>query len=316
MYSLYGIGAILMLHRVRQDTMSEFNPNRDMAVEPRFLEAFIVDAIQRGYMFVSLDELKNKILAGSGGRFLSLTFDDGYRDNFITAYPLLKRLGVPFTIYVTTSFPDGTALLWWDAIERAIRNNDNITLADGQVIPCLNAREKIDAFDRLRTLIMSLPRQRLRENIDAMFEGMYFDWERICAAEALSWDEICVMARDPLVTIGAHTVTHPVLASLTTEHALFEMQHSRQRIEASVGLPVQHFCYPFGSRNEVGLREFEMAKALGFQTATTTRWGNIFKAHRTHLHGLPRVPLTNSFSWDGFCRQSIRRFVRGRVISA
>lgn len=316
MSMLFGIGTVLMLHRVQQERSDDFSPNKDMAVTPAFLEGFVRDAQQRGYTFVSLDCLSEQLVAGSGKKLLALTFDDGYRDNFTEAYPLLKRLGVPFTVYVTTSFPDSEAVLWWYAVERLLQAHDQIALADGSLLPCRTSQEKLDAFVSLRQSIMALPSDGLGDSVNAMFAQASFDWRQMCAAEALSWDDLRELAGDPLVTIGAHTVSHPVLSALSPEQACAEMRDGRERIEARIGAPVAHFCYPFGSRNEVGIREFELARKLGFKTATTTRWGNVFRKHRAHLHGLPRVPLTNAFNWDGFRRQSLRRFWRGRVVSA
>lgn len=304
-----------MLHRVHPDSMDSFCPNRDMAVSPAILEGFVRDAQQRGYTFVSLDQLSEQLVAGSGKKLLALTFDDGYRDNSTVAYPILKRLGIPFTIYVTTSFPDGEAILWWYAIEQMLQQNEQIALADGSVLPCRTSQEKLDAFVSLRQSIMALPRDGLGERVNAIFEQASFDWRQMCAEEAMSWDDLRELAQDPLVTIGAHTVSHPVLSALSSEQACAEMRDSRERIETNIGAPVTHFCYPFGSRNEVGAREFELARELGFKTATTTRWGNIFPKHRKHLHGLPRVALTNAFDWSDFRRQSLRRFSRGRVVT-
>jgi peptidoglycan/xylan/chitin deacetylase (PgdA/CDA1 family) len=313
---LYGIGSVLMLHRVHPDSTDSFRPNRDMAISPELLERFIADAQQRGYTFASLDRICDALQAGAGRQLLALTFDDGYRDNFTLAYPILKRLGIPFAVYVTTSFPDGEAVLWWYAVERLLQEHDQIVLTDGRLLPCRTNQEKLDAFVSLRQSIMELPCDRLGDSVNAMFDQTSFDWRQMCAAEVLSWDDLCELAKDPLVTIGAHTVSHPVLSALSVEQACAEMCDSRERIEAHIGVPVTHFCYPFGSRNEVGAREFELARELGFKTATTTRWGNIFPRHRKHLHGLPRVPLTNAFDWDGFRRQSLRRFWRGRVVTA
>jgi peptidoglycan/xylan/chitin deacetylase (PgdA/CDA1 family) len=312
----FGIGSIFMLHRVREEPVNSFCPNQDMAVGLEFLEGFVRDAQQRGYTFVSLDHLSEQIVAGSGRKLLALTFDDGYRDNFTVAYPLLKRLGIPFAIYATTSFPDGEAVLWWYAVERLLREHDQIALADGRLLPCRTSQEKQDAFVSLRQAIMALPHAALGDTVNGMFEQASFDWRQLCAAEALSWDDLRELARDPLVTIGAHTVNHPVLSALSVDQAYAEISESRERIESHIGVPVKHFCYPFGSRKEVGVREFELARELGFKTATTTRWGNIFQKHRVHLHALPRVPLTNGFNWDSFRQQSVRRFWRGRVVSA
>lgn len=313
---LFGIGTVLMLHRVQPESEGDFSPNRDMAVSPAFLEGFVRDAQQRGYTFVSLDHLSAQLVGGSGEKLLALTFDDGYRDNFTVAYPLLKRLGIPFTIYVTTSFPDGEAVLWWYAVEQMLQEHDQITLVGGRLLSTRTSQEKLEAFVSLRQSIMALPTDELGDRVNSMFKQANFDWRQICTTEALSWTDLRELAQDLLVTIGAHTVSHPVLSALSPEQASAEMGDSRDRIEARIGVPAAHFCYPFGSRNEVGTREFELARKLGFKTATTTRWGHIFRKHRAHLHELPRVPLTNAFNWDSFRRQSLRRFWRGRVVSA
>jgi peptidoglycan/xylan/chitin deacetylase (PgdA/CDA1 family) len=295
---------------------ADFCPNRDMAVTPAFLEGFVQEARHKGYTFASLDHLSHQLVSGSSGKLLALTFDDGYRDNFTQAYPLLKRLGVPLTIYVTTSFPDGDAVLWWYALEQMLQEHDHVTMADGQILSTRTNQEKLDAFVLLRQSIMALPTDSLGDRINSMFEQANFDWRQICTSEAIDWAELRELAQDPLVSIGAHTITHPVLSTLSPEQACAEMRDGRERIEAHINTPVTHFCYPFGSRNEVGAREFELARQLGFETATTTRWGNIFPKHRHHLHGLPRIPLTNAFRWDSYRRQSLRRFWRGRVVVA
>ncbi len=304
-----------MLHRVHPDAMDSFRPNRDMAVSPEFLERFIADAQQRGYTFVSLDRIREALQAGEGNQLLALTFDDGYRDNFTRAYPILKHLGIPFSVYVTTAFPDDDAVLWWYAIEQMLQEHEQVMLADGSELPCHTSQEKLDAFVSLRQLIMALPGDGLGERVNALFAHARFDWPRICAAHALRWTDIEELSRDPLVTIGAHTVSHPVLCALPEQQVRAEMRESRERIETHIGTSVTHFCYPFGSRKEVGAREFQLARELGFESATTTRWGNLFRGHREHLHALPRVPLTNSFDWRGFRRQSLRRFTRGRMVT-
>jgi peptidoglycan/xylan/chitin deacetylase (PgdA/CDA1 family) len=305
-----------MLHRVGPLSEDVFSPNADMSVSVEFLEEFIDSARARGYRFVSLDQLCELIEMGSDRKFLALTFDDGYRDNFITAYPLLKRLEIPFTIYVTTAFPDGDAVLWWYALEQMLQSQNFVKLADGRELLTRTNEDKLRAFVLLRQLMMKLPSHGLGNALNEMFYQKYFDWRQICLSEAVSWHDLRELALDPKVTIGAHTVSHPVLSTLSAEQASIEMRNSRDRIEAMTGATVSHFCYPFGSREEVGRREFELAQKLGFKTATTTRWGNIFRAHRMHLHGLPRVPLTNAFCWEGFRQQSLKRFWRGRVVSA
>ena len=101
----------------------------------------------------------------------------------------------------------------------------------------------------------------------------------------MSWDELKPFADDPLVTIGAHTITHRNLARQTEEIAGHEMAISRARIEDVLQRPVVHFAYPYGDKIAAGAREFALAQAAGYKTAVTTRPGMIFPESADHLTG-------------------------------
>ena len=109
------------------------------------------------------------------------------------------------------------------------------------------------------------------------------------------WPEIADLAADPLVTIGAHTVNHPILAKVSEQAVRNELENSRAIIEAALGKRPEHFAYPVGDPTSAGQREFRIAADLGFKTAVTTRPGVIFKEHANHLLALPRVSLNGEF---------------------
>lgn len=109
------LGRILMLHRVVEHRSE--GANRELEVTPQFLEQTVKEYRQQGYQFVTIDQLTDLILNSKfrihNSRMVCLTFDDGYNDNYTLAYPLLKRLDVPFAIYVTTGFIDNRLPIWW-----------------------------------------------------------------------------------------------------------------------------------------------------------------------------------------------------------
>ena len=143
----------------------------------------------------------------------------------------------------------------------------------------------------------------------------------------MDWQEIAALAADPLVTIGAHTVNHPMLAKLPEKAVRAEMDLSRSVIEAALGAPPAHLSYPYGDPNSAGPREFAIAAALGFKTAVTTRPGVLFPAHAAHLTALPRISLNGEYQqlryvrvllsgaatamWNGFRRPRRRKRVSG-----
>jgi peptidoglycan/xylan/chitin deacetylase (PgdA/CDA1 family) len=305
-----------MLHRVAPLQTTEFAPNRDMAVSPEFLEAFILGAKKNGHSFVSLDEMAKALGRGRGSKLIAMTFDDGYADNFTCAYPLLKKHDIPFTVYVTTAFPDGDAILWWYEIESLIQNNDTIRLMGGETLTCRTASEKLASFSRLREIILQSPAQNDEIELNRILGMHLIGWKQASHALTMSWKQITALAQDPLVDIGAHTISHARLSGLSVNDALHEIQGSRELIERQTGRTVKNFCYPFGARGDAGQREFDLVKTLGFNTATTTRWANIFPGHGKHLSALPRVALSNDFTWKEFQRKSFNRFLKGRMVTA
>jgi peptidoglycan/xylan/chitin deacetylase (PgdA/CDA1 family) len=102
-------------------------------------------------------------------------------------------------------------------------------------------------------------------------------------------------AADPLISIGAHSITHCNLARQTEAAARDEMATSRARIEGALQRPVVHLAYPYGDKIAAGPREFALARATGFNTAVTTRPGMVFSQNAEHLTALPRVSLNGNY---------------------
>jgi peptidoglycan/xylan/chitin deacetylase (PgdA/CDA1 family) len=118
----------------------------------------------------------------------------------------------------------------------------------------------------------------------------------------MDWEELSKLAADPLVTIGAHTVNHAMLAKLPKESVRSEIAISRSVIEAALAVRPQHLSYPVGDRTSAGPREFAIAAELGFKTAVTTRPGVLFPQHRQHLTALPRISLNGEYQQMRYVR--------------
>lgn len=111
----------------------------------------------------------------------------------------------------------------------------------------------------------------------------------------MGWDELREIVTDPLVTIGAHTVSHANLARQSVAGVECEMRASRARIEEALQRPARHLAYPYGDRTAAGAREFAMAAAAGFETAVTTRPGMVFADSAAHMTALPRLSLNGNY---------------------
>ena len=256
---------------------------------------------QLRYDIVNMDEAVRR-LAGegrrSGRRFAVLTFDDGLRDHLDHALPVLERHGAPGTFYVTTGFADRTARLWWIELEEAIRRADRVSLTvDGEHIDhdTRDPAAKRLAFDRIYWRLREGPEADLRTAVDTLCCDHTVDPAALVERYCLDWPGIEALARHPLVTVGAHTLSHPMLAKHAEGTARREIGEGRAVLERRLGRAVQHLAYPVGDPASAGAREFRLACEAGYASAVTTRPGLLFPAHDRHPHALPRVSMNGNY---------------------
>jgi peptidoglycan/xylan/chitin deacetylase (PgdA/CDA1 family) len=291
-----GGGVILTLHHVRPPRFDRFQPNRLLEIKPSFLED-VVRWLRRSRLdLVSLDEMHRRLTRGDLlRRFVCVTIDDGYRDALRWAYPILKTHQVPFTVYIPTSFPDRLGELWWLALEAVVARNKRVQLLiDGKEhgFDCASVGEKRHLFEQLYGWLRSFrTEEQLRHAVRDLAGRYQIEISAFCDELCMNWDELAMLAADPLVTIGAHTVNHVMLSKVPEKSARAEMEMSRSVIAASLGRRPDHLSYPVGDAASAGPREFRIACELGFKTAVTTRPGVIFPEHRDHLTALPRISL-------------------------
>jgi peptidoglycan/xylan/chitin deacetylase (PgdA/CDA1 family) len=301
-----GVGVILMFHHVRPWEPRDFAPNRILEITPDFLATTVNTLRSEGFDIIPIDDLPSRLGQARTARpFAVLTFDDGYRDNLEHGAPILRRHGAPWALFVTTEFADGRGRLWWLELEEAVARLDRVALDLGEArldLPCRTAAEKQAAFEEVYWRLRAGPETALRDAIAALGRAAGIDPQALTAKLCLGWDELRILARDPAVTIGAHTVSHPMLAKHDAATVRRELRDSRTAIEQRLGRAVTHFAYPVGDCTSAGPREFEASRDAGFTTAVTTRPGHVFAAHAGHLHALPRVSVNGLFQTEAALR--------------
>jgi peptidoglycan/xylan/chitin deacetylase (PgdA/CDA1 family) len=295
-----GVGLILTLHHVRPARHDQFQPNKFLEITPEFLETIVLCLQRDNVDLVSIGEAQRRLTEMDyKRRFAVLTLDDGYRDTKDYAYPILKKHDVPFAMYVATSFPDRRGKLWWTAMESIVAANDTIAITiDGtdRRLSCRSPTEKYATYLRLRGLLAARTSEaEMLALVQTMAARYGVDMEAICAALCMTWDDIAGMARDSLVTIGAHTVNHVLLGRETETTVRAELKNSREVLEGKLGRPVRHFAYPFGDVRAAGPREYAIAAESGFDTAVTTRPSVLTAEHRKQLTALPRITVSGEF---------------------
>lgn len=290
-----GAGVILTLHHVRPAVDRGFAPNALLGITPEFLDGALGLIRAEGYDIVSLDEALLRLRRPKRGRFfVALTFDDGYRDNVEHAWPVLAKHEAPWTLFVTPGFADRTARLWWLELEAAIRALPALDLAlpDGRFTARTGTEaEKRRAYDRLYWRLRKGPEAILLSTISDLAAQARIDPAALAERECLPWETLRALSGAPGVMIGAHTLTHPMLAKHDAGTARREIVESKARLEAELAMPIRHFAYPVGDSGSAGPREFALAREVGFDSAVTTRPGHLIPEHVDHMHALPRVSL-------------------------
>ena len=295
-------GGIIVFHRVGHSSGNNRLPEIQASeITPRYLEKLVLHLRKKGFTFVSLDTLyecliENKSVANP----ITLTFDDGYRDVLTHVYPILKRHRIPFTVYVTTRFVDGSLPPWRHLLEESIAATDRYVINIGNSMfscGCSTPRQKLATYKHILSQAEKLSSSDFSQFLFSVCD-IHSDQNLAPTLGAyLTWDQVRSLADDPLVTIGAHTVSHPRLSNCSEEEVHREMVESKQYIEEKVRRSVKHFCYPYGTQHDIGSREFRLAKEAGFLTATTSRQAALSSDHHNSdgslLTQLPRIPGTS-----------------------
>lgn len=200
-----------------------------------------------------------------------ITFDDGYKSVLTHAYPVLSKMGIPFTVYVTTGPVEKRSLLWPDNVYTYLysKNIDEIDLSiPGFDNSFLSSQSKTDYINGSLKVLKQMEYNEKNTFIDKFIKKQYISAERWQSVnspfEMLAIDDIKKLANDPLVTIGAHTVNHEILTRMPLPAAAKEIENSHKALENWTGKKISHFAYPDGQYNK---QLAKLVKELGFKSA-------------------------------------------------
>ncbi len=256
-----------------------------------------IEYLAQNFEILPLADLVRNVQGGnpSGKRpEIALTFDDGTRNNFTLAYPTLKRLGVPATFFICPGLVDAGVWLWnHDARERlrSIAPAQRESLRQGWGADS-------NGPDELVEWMKWLPRdRRCRMQQDIQKISVHFDpsIEQKQMFDLMNWSEIQSLD-SKLITIGSHSMTHPILTTLEKEELVTEIRDSRSSLETRLNRPVEYFCYPNGSNNQLVV---EIVKQ-NYRAAVIARPSGFVSAHDFNPHRIPRISIAEDlpqFAW-------------------
>jgi peptidoglycan/xylan/chitin deacetylase (PgdA/CDA1 family) len=246
--------------------------------------------LARNFKIVSLETLVNRLANDGrpGENEIVLTFDDGLRNNLTVVYPILRELQAPAAFFVCPALIENGTWLWNHEMRCRLQTLPAAALAELRM-KLLAPGTSVDGIvEWMKTL--RLPH---RHQCEALVRQATSDFrptpKQQAAFDIMDWDE--VLSLDPkLITVGSHTMTHPILTTLCDPEIEMELLESRRCLEKRLQRPVDFFCYPNGSYDK---RVYPVVRK-NYRAAVTTESGMVDSRESFDLHRLPRIPSAES----------------------
>jgi peptidoglycan/xylan/chitin deacetylase (PgdA/CDA1 family) len=298
---------ILMFHRIADPPCDPWA----LTVSPlRFEEQ--MRALRAWSIPLSMTEFVRRLEDGTlPALAVAVTFDDGYVDNLRVAKPILEKVGVPATVFLTTGFLGQQKEFWWDELARLILVRREAArgalVIGGRTVPVhlpampegAKPRSTWRTWERPRTarecLYVELWKALQLLDHRARDLGMH-DVRQLFGRDSASADDFPMTAEDvkrliagPGIEIGAHSKTHPPLSTLGLTERRSEIQESRTACEELTGTPIEGFAYPHGDLDAVTM---DLVRDSGFHWACSVRPAAVNRS-RFDLFNLPRLQVQN-----------------------
>jgi peptidoglycan/xylan/chitin deacetylase (PgdA/CDA1 family) len=313
-------GAIILLyHRV---TDLSLDPQL-LAVAPRHFNEHL-EILRRKYHPTSLgsfvDDLQN---GGFCARTVIVTMDDGYADNLYEAKPLLERYSIPATVFVTAGSIGSRREFWWDDLERIFLQSRDLPAVLSLRVDGFEHRydlgtaaccppdqwkrhvqwnvesgeepsERHAVYRSLIKLLRPLSAEARREALNQILGWARAGSEGRGTHRTLTPEELLRLVDGGLLDVGAHGVSHSVLAELTQEEQKADILGSKTKLEAILGSRVDQFAYPFGSPNDYTKETTALVQDAGFTSACANYPGLVWNGR--NRYEWPRILVRD---WDG-----------------
>lgn len=238
-----------------------------------------------------------------------VTVDDGYADFYQYAFPVLRKLGVPASLYVTTGFVDRELWLWPDQLEYILKTTSSQCLqwrhGAHQIDSSLaTPADRRSAWSKLVQILLGMQNIDMRAAIDALGAqlGVAIPADQPAEYAAADWQQLRELVENG-VEVGPHTRTHPSLTRIPEAELRDEIAGSKQRVEQMLGITCRTFCYPNGTPDDVSPRVKAAVTAAGFQAAAVAYFDRAVLRDRLEIR---RYPVGDSPYEFAKCTSGVR----------
>lgn len=252
----------------------------------------------------SLSEAVAMIKSGEvPGPTVVITFDDGFRNNYTRAFPVLQEFGLPATVYLATAYVDTPRLLWFTTLLEMLARTEKTQLTwDGEVFDLSDVVAREKASPQIQRKLKRLPGEALTDelkDIARLLEvPVEYHAEETSAFRMLCREEIRQMVDSGLVEFGAHTVSHHILQRLDAVQQADQIRRSIEQVSELTGRPCRHFAYPNGGADDYGEQSMTILREAGIESAVTMLHGPVGEG--TPLLEINRYGIGTDTSFDRF----------------
>jgi peptidoglycan/xylan/chitin deacetylase (PgdA/CDA1 family) len=222
---------------------------------------------------------------------VAITFDDGYKDNYLNAYSALKKYHLPATIFLVTRSIGKGGLFWWDKVRFVVHRAEVELLDLGELgsYSLKSLRDRSRAGSAIVNQLKNVPDERKNTLIEKLthLSGVEVR-DELGRSLILSWEEIKEMSRNG-IDFGAHSATHPILTNVPLSRARWEVSQSKRDVEMMLGKEVDFFAYPDGNFNGEIVKT---VKNCGFAGAVAI--GHRWVTPKNSIYRLPRIGATEN----------------------
>lgn len=296
----------LNYHRIGDGTQSLFDRGLWSATAAGF------DAQVR-YLKTNFDVIAPKdvsyVVRVKRGRHVLITFDDGYADNYAAAFPILKSHRVPATFFIATGYIDRPRVPWWDEIAWMVRTSKQPSLDIPELLPSsplvFDEPHRENAVRTLLRAYKKLPSHRTLAFLQTIADATGTGRAASGAADVedvtrmwMTWDMLREMQRADM-TIGGHTVEHPILSSMSREDQAEEISGCARRIKEELQISMRTFAYPVGSLAAFNADTRDCLRDAGVETAFSY-CGGFRKLSEWDDYDIPRIAVEQETTFAEF----------------
>ncbi len=240
-----------------------------------FFESSVNWLTKKGFQFIAVSDLE-KIARGEikfPKGAVVITIDDGWQSNVDNIVPVAVKNKIPITIFVTTDVAEKGNGYWWSYIYEARKRG--LTNHSVEYFKTLDNEERLKVIEEIQKQI------HLKR-------------------EALTIEQVKEISKHDTVSIGSHSLTHPILTKCSLEKSSVEISQSKKTLEQWIGIPVKHFAYPNGDFTS---REVNILKQSGYTVAFSIEQAYLTKEKLSNLYKLPRLMMLENASFEeNICR--------------